>query len=60
MYAYHLINRLTVIVGHCELQMEDARPEDTRVLTRLALIRNIARSLAEELGNRQSEHQGDH
>ncbi len=52
MLAHNLINRLAVIVGHCDLLTEDS-PTDSKCHKRLALIREIAYTAATEL----SEHQ---
>jgi len=54
MLAHDLINRLAVIVGHCDLLTEDG-PEDSKCHKRLALIREIAYTAATELGERQCD-----
>lgn len=50
--AHELINKLTVIVGHCDLLKESA-PEDSHCLERLKQIREVARSIAEDLNRHQ-------
>ena len=50
--AHELINKLTVIVGHCDLLKENA-PEDSHCLERLMQIREVAKSMAEELNSHQ-------
>jgi hypothetical protein len=52
MLAHDLINRLAVIVGHCDLLTED-NPADSKCRKRLALIREIAYTAATELGEHQ-------
>jgi len=54
MLAHHLINRLTVIVGYCDLLVEEA-PEDSTSLKRLLQMREIATSAAEELSHHECE-----
>jgi len=51
MLAHHLINRLTVIVGYCDLLIHED-PRDPNHSHRLSQIREIAHATAEEL----SEH----
>lgn len=50
--AHDLINKLTVIVGRCDLLKERA-PEDSECLKHLALIRDAAKAMAEELNQHQ-------
>lgn len=47
--AHELINKLSVIVGHCDLLVEQVT-ERTPAFDRALLIRNLAKSVAEELG----------
>jgi hypothetical protein len=47
--AHELINKLSVIVGHCELLVEQVT-ERTPAFDRALLIRNLAKSVAKELG----------
>lgn len=53
-FCHHLINRLAVIVGQCDLIIEDL-PEDSRGRQRLHLVQNLANSLAEEIKSRQRD-----
>lgn len=52
--AHNLVNRLSVIIGCCDLIDEGSEltPEDAN---RLATIRNVAKLMAEELNEHQSE-----
>jgi hypothetical protein len=54
MLAHHLINRLTVIVGYCDLLAQEA-PEDSERSRRLLQMREIATSAAEEIGQHECE-----
>lgn len=54
MLAHHLINRLTVIVGYCDLLVQEA-PEDSERMKRLLQMREIATSAAAELGQHECE-----
>lgn len=54
MLAHHLINRLSVIVGFCDLLAEEA-PESPECLRRLRQMREIASSAAEELSRHECE-----
>jgi hypothetical protein len=47
--AHDLINRLSIIVGYCDL-LTDEEPEDSVCHDRLLKIREIANTAAEELG----------
>ncbi len=46
--AHKLINKLSVVVGSCDLLVESA-PEDSPLLSRIILIRNTAQSMAADL-----------
>lgn len=54
--AHNLVNKLSAIVGFCDLLYEkaekDADPESTK---RIALIHDLAKSAAQELIEHQSE-----
>jgi hypothetical protein len=52
MLAHGLINRLSIIVGYCDL-LTDEEPEDSVCHDRLLKIREIANTAAEELGEHQ-------
>jgi hypothetical protein len=50
--AHDLINKLSVIVGTCDL-MAQKTPESSPTLQPMLLIRNVARSRAADLGQFQ-------
>lgn len=52
--AHDLLNKLTVVLGNCELLKEEA-PEDSACLKRLLLIRDVAASMAEDLKKHQCQ-----
>ena len=52
MVAHDLVNKLSAIVGHCDLLIE-IMGRDVEYAGRLTLIRDIAKAAAEEL----TEHQ---
>jgi len=52
--AHGLINELSVIVGYCDLVMEDT-PETSKCRMRLEKIHSIAKHMAEELQQHQCE-----
>jgi hypothetical protein len=52
--AHDLINKLSVIVGQCDLMLEKT-PEDSPVLKQMLLIRTMAKSVAAELGQLQCD-----
>jgi hypothetical protein len=52
--AHNLINKLSVIVGTCDLLVEKA-PEDSPVRPQMLLIQNVARSMAADLGQFQCD-----
>lgn len=53
LFAHDLVNKLSVIVGHCDL-LREARSEDERA-RHLAQIRNIAKSECEKLHDHQCQ-----
>ncbi|HTS34744.1 MAG TPA: hypothetical protein VMH04_03670 [Candidatus Solibacter sp.] len=53
--VHNLINKLAVIVGRCELMMDEAK-EDGGCTRRLEVIRDLAKAMAEELVLDQAEH----
>ena len=48
LFAHHLINKLSTIVGSCDLASEQVEP-GTEYAKQLALIRDIAKEIAREL-----------
>jgi len=52
--AHHLINQLSAITGHCDLLIEQTE-QCTEYARRLALIRQIAETAAQELVELQRE-----
>lgn len=54
MLAHELINKLTVIVGFCDLLSAEVAV-GTKDATRLTVIHDIAKSMAKELTDRQCE-----
>ena len=50
--AHSLVNKLSIIVGQCDLLHEKA-PEDPECLRRLLIIRDLAKSIAKELNEHQ-------
>jgi len=52
--AHNLINKLSVIVGTCDLLVEKA-PADSPALPQMLLIRGVARSMAADLGQFQCD-----
>jgi len=54
MLAHDLVNKLSVIVGLCELVSAEAEP-GTECATRLAAIQETAKSLAQEVVKRQCQ-----
>jgi hypothetical protein len=53
--AHSLLDKLTVIVGHCEL-LAGTSSEDSASSRHLLLIRQAAQSMASELKDHQCEH----
>lgn len=53
MLAHELPNRLTVIIGNCDLATEKAA--DLERISRLSIIRDNARCMVVELNRRQCE-----
>jgi len=47
--AHELINKLSVIVGNCDL-LAESTPEDSPLLERTLVIREMAKAVAKELG----------
>ena len=47
--AHELINKLSVIVGNCDLLAENT-PHDSPLLQRTLLIRDMAKAVAKDLG----------
>ncbi len=52
LFAHNLINRLAVIVGHCDL-LKEVLPEDPKHMEHVNRIKKNALSMAEELKNYQ-------
>jgi hypothetical protein len=52
--AHEFVNKLSAIVGYCDL-MEEHATEDSECQRRLQAIRNIARGMAESLSKHQCE-----
>ena len=50
--AHELVNKLTVIVGHCGL-LEGHAPEDAECMNRIQAISELAKGMAEELNKHQ-------
>jgi hypothetical protein len=55
--AHEMINRLSVIIGNCDLA-ESRIPADSECLKRLCAIRESARTMVVELNRHQCELQG--
>lgn len=47
--AHELINKLSIIVGNCDL-LAESTPEDSPLLERTLLIREMAKAVASQLG----------
>jgi hypothetical protein len=52
--AHELIEKLTVIIGNCDLLSTKAEP-GSECATRLGLIHDAAKEIAKELGERQCQ-----
>lgn len=52
--AHDLINKLAVIVGQCDLLVDETQ-EDSQLLNRIILMRDTAKSVAKDLGQLQSD-----
>ena len=52
--AHDLVNKLTAIIGYCDLLIEKAE-EETECAKRLRLIHNLAKSAAKELAEHQCQ-----
>lgn len=50
--AHNLVNKLSAIIGYCDLLMEKAEDE-TECAKQLRLIHNLAKSAAKELAEHQ-------
>ena len=46
--AINLLNKLSAVIGHCDL-LVDETPEDSPILQKMLVIRRIAKSMAEDL-----------
>lgn len=50
--AHHLINKLAIIIGHCDLVREraqSARPPDAQSIASIAIVRSVATGMVREL-----------
>ena len=52
--AHSLINKLSIIIGNCDLLMEDT-PEDSPILSRMKLIRDTATLMSADLAQFQCD-----
>jgi hypothetical protein len=52
--AHDLLNKLSIVIGHCELLVEDTE-NDSRIKTRVLLLRDVAASMAQDLKQFQCE-----
>jgi hypothetical protein len=52
--AHDLINRLSAIIGHCDL-LAESTPLDSPSLDRVLLIRHLANMIAKDLGQFQCD-----
>ena len=52
--AHGLVNKLSVIVGYCDLAKDDV-PEDSKCRKHMEAIRSIAKNMAEELLRHQCD-----
>jgi len=52
--AHNLINKLSSVIGNCDLVVEGT-PEDSPMLRRMLLIRDTAKSMVEDLVEFQCE-----
>jgi nitrogen-specific signal transduction histidine kinase len=52
--AHDLINKLSIIVGNCDLLVERI-PESSPLWNRMLLVRDLAKSVGEELGRLQCD-----
>ncbi len=53
--AHDLVNKLSAIVGFCQLLMEKAEQQDSERMNRLSVIHDLARSAAKHLTEYQCE-----
>jgi len=51
--AHELINRLSIIIGNCDLLKEDL-PGDSEGAKRLCLIKDVAKSMAQDVQRHQA------
>lgn len=54
LFAHDLINKLSVVVGHCDL-LKNHAPADLECQRRLAAIREIASGMATQLADYQRQ-----
>jgi hypothetical protein len=52
--AHALINKLSAMVGHCDLLRQEM-PEDSPVVERIVLVQGLAKSMAADLAEFQCE-----
>ncbi len=52
--AHDLINKLAVIVGHCDLLVEQT-PENSPLFKETLLVRDLAKAVGSELGQLQCD-----
>jgi hypothetical protein len=52
--AHTLINKLSAVVGHCDLLRQEI-PEDSPLEDRIALVQGLAKSMAADLAEFQCE-----
>ena len=52
--AHDLINKLAVIVGHCELLVEKT-PENSPLFKQAVIVRDLAKGVGSELGQLQCD-----
>lgn len=52
--AHDLINKLAVIVGHCDLLVEKT-PESSPLFRQMVLVRDLAKAVGSELGQLQCD-----
>ena len=53
--AHDVVNKLSAIIGFCDLLVENAEQPDTECATRLTSIRELAKSAAKQLIDHQCE-----
>lgn len=52
--AHSLINKLAVIVGHCDLLVEKT-PDNSPLFARVRLVRDLAKEVGAEIGQLQCD-----